>query len=175
MTSFTGRYCYWVLFLRTMALLLFGCILLFFVVNAGAFLSSSLKPGEKAIRVLGLVVICYSSILLFLSILLVLVRQRFNIFFVNGDLFLQDIFTRKKHDVPFDLVKGFSTTEIVTPFLKSHCVILYLNDGRRVEFPKFLLSNFQELKTALKSAGNAYLGHESYRNDFLVKRKYKYA
>ena len=148
-------------------------IFLFLVFTAPTFYQVSSEMGSKAIRWFGYILATLSAAFFVYTLYWGIRRSRFNLFIINEELILQDIFTAQKSHFKIGKVKGFSTSDIHSKFSQFHVVIIYF-DSRTQDFTKLILRNFHELKKALQISGIKYIGHEPYSLTWYGKRKYKY-
>lgn len=63
----------------------------------------------------------------------------------------------KKHDI-----KGFSSSTVPYRIWNFHQIIIYLNDGSKINIMQFAYFNFKDIKPTLVGKNYNYLGHEPY-------------
>jgi hypothetical protein len=99
--------------------------------------------------------------------------QRFIITIEDKNIYLKDILLRKLILLD-NSFKGYSyssygDSRAVYDF---KTLLFYFNDGRIIEFPQFLFTNFKKIHEALLQAKVNFLGNEPYRWKNLISRVY---
>jgi hypothetical protein len=105
----------------------------------------------------------------------VLWTQRFNIIIQNKKVYLKDVFSRKEINLD-NSFKGYSYSSYGSnrAFKDFKTLLFYFNNGRIIEFPQFLYTNFKDIREALYEAGIKFLGHEPYIWKNLISRDYRF-
>ncbi|MFT3934147.1 MAG: hypothetical protein QM726_11065 [Chitinophagaceae bacterium] len=71
-------------------------------------------------------------------------------------------------------IQGYSRTDFGSRGTSKKTLILYLNDGRKINMPKFMYFNFSEIETHFIDNKIKFLGEEPYKWKNLIQRKYQY-
>ena len=104
----------------------------------------------------------------------ILLTERNELIFESGQLSLKDAITGKKNEIDKGEIKGYSTTIYQTKVWNFKSLILYLNNGDKLEFPQFLYWNFEDISQSFSDNSIQYLGHEPYRWKWFDTRHYLY-
>jgi hypothetical protein len=172
MTNFKSKYVYPVLIFR----------ILFFLVAVGSvamFIFRAIPKFTKkhdgletfGLLVCGVLYFGFFIIVFGKSILI----QRYNISIKNGQTVLKDILFGK-HIVLDENCKGFSLSSYGdnSPIYDFKVLIFYFSNGRKVECPQFLYTNFKHIMPALQEHSIHFLGKEPFRWKNLLFRRYHF-
>ena len=85
-----------------------------------------------------------------------------------------NLLTRRKKIINKDDIKGFSTSKVPYRMHDFKQIIVYLNDGTKIDMMQFAYFNFKKIQPVLIEKGYKYLGHESYRWKWINSRVYLY-
>jgi len=100
--------------------------------------------------------------------------ERFTMRIEEGRIIVTDLFTFRKRVFQAADIKGFSLSEYPLRGLKVKSILLYLDNGQKIEFPQFLFFNFKRLTQALQENGFKFLGEEPYVWKWVDSRYYKF-
>lgn len=85
-----------------------------------------------------------------------------------------NILTQKTKTIYKADIKGFSTSTVPYRIWNFKQVIIYVNDGTRIDIMQFAYFNFNKIKQTLVDKKYTYLGHEPYIWKWVNSRVYKY-
>jgi len=94
-------------------------------------------------------------------------HQRFTIRLVGDQIIVKDMILFKRRTLRSNDIKGFSLMEYtmggirLMGWVKGKSIMLYLEDGDKIEFPEFLFMNFTKMDRALEESGLQFFGIES--------------
>ena len=171
MNDFKSEYNYLIFGLRCLFLIL--CVGLFFVFIFKAA-PSFWTNNKSSFKVVGLFAGLFLTVFLPYRLTKLLLTERSNIILQGGQLILNDAITSKDNSIDKSDLKGFSTSIYQTKAWDFKTIILYLNNGDKLEFPQFLYWNFKEIKPTLEDNGIIYLGDEPYRWKWFDTRHYQF-
>lgn len=170
MYSFKTKYNYFIFVLRLL-------VTIFLISFSIGFISeqvhSFLTKNFISIMVIVIVIICFAIYLPYRCIR-ALLKQRNNIMFKDGKIFLRDALAQKEIFIEKPTLKGFSTSIYSTNIWSFKTIIFYFNNGDKLEFPQFIYWNFKDLKPKLIENGISYLGDEPYRWKWFDRRYYMF-
>ncbi|MDF2189230.1 hypothetical protein [Paraflavitalea sp. CAU 1676] len=172
MADFKSKYVYAVFVLRLLLLLaLVGAISLFIFIGI-----PSLTRKHSGIKALGLVAF---GLLLFSYLIFILgkstLTQRYSLVITGKQPMLKDNILGRQ--IPLDEnFKGFSLSSYGDrrAIYDFKTLIFYFSDGRMIELPQFLYTNFKDIQPALASHAVKFLGEEPYRWKNLISRRYHF-
>lgn len=171
MSDFKTRYNYQILIARFFALLLFVAITVFYVFDGFPIIIESHKTN------IAMYISLFLGLLTFLIVIFrfvkVLVTQRFDLTVTSSFIDTRDIFLSKNTRISKEQIKGFSQT-IYSSKYNTPSILLYLNDGTKMEFPQFLYKNFNQLKDELQKHNYNYFGTEPLRWKSFYSRQYTF-
>ncbi len=169
---FKSKYNYFLAVLRLLFLLtLFTCVLLFIFIGV-----PSLVKQHSGIKALGLI---SCGFLLFGYLIVILgksvLTQRYNIVIGNGQTILYDNFLGRNFLLNENF-KGFSFSSYGDgrSGYAFKVLIFYFSNGRKIEMPQFLYTNFKDIMPSLIAASVTYLGEEPFLWKNLFSRKYHF-
>ena len=162
--------------------LVFGLRLLFFLFSIALFLGFIFYAAPKVIQREDFGIKLFIGLLaaLFLAIFLpyrfgkLLLTQRNILAFEDGCLIVTDAILKKQYVVSNYEIKGFSLSKYPTKIWDFDEVVIYLNNGNKMELPQFLYWNFKDIKPAFDDNDVMFLGHEPFRWKFLDSRHYQF-
>ena len=103
-----------------------------------------------------------------------LLRTTKTYLFTNNGIQEYNYLTFSSRYIQRNDIKGFSSSSIpykLTPFKQ---VIIYLNDGTKLDLMQFNFFNFKRIKQALIDLQYTYLGYESYKWKWFDDRYYRF-
>ena len=172
MENFRTKYNYLIFGLRVVFFLFFAGLLFVFLFYAAPRMLQDKSFDFKTF--IGLLAGLFLFLFLPYRFGKLLVTQRDVLSFENEEFQLIDAITGKKHSISVHELKGFSMTKYPTKVWDFKEIILYFNNGRKIELPQFLYLNFREIKPAFESNGLRFLGIEPFRWKFLDSRHYHF-
>jgi len=72
-----------------------------------------------------------------------------------------------------DKIKGYSSSYFGNKN-DIPCIIIYLNNKKHINMPRYLFYDFYDIEDALKEFKIPYLGEEPFFNKFVIAREYKF-
>ncbi|MNR26767.1 hypothetical protein D3C85_1440030 [compost metagenome] len=104
----------------------------------------------------------------------VILKQSNSFIIEEQNIFKISILFGKKELIKANQIKGFSTSEYPIKIWNFKSIILYLENGKKIELPQFLYFNFNEIENQFIEKSIRKLGHEKYKWKFFDSRYYKY-
>lgn len=170
MTDFKSKFVYLIFVLRLLFLVaLLGAISLFVFIGI-----PSLTKQHSGLKAFGLISL---GLLLFGYLIIVLgkstLTQRYNISITNRQAVLHDIILGR-HIALDEKFKGFSLSSYGDrrAIYDFKTLIFYFSNGKKIEFPQFLYTNFKAIMPSLTEHSIKFLGQEPYKWKNLISRHY---
>jgi hypothetical protein len=172
MTEFRSKFVYPVFFVRLVVFLFLVTGVIMVVVIGLPNAWKKHPPAQAIVSILlGLLLFTYLLYIFGKSFL----TQRFIIVIKNETVCLKDIIFRKSISLD-DSFKGYSYSSYgdSSAFKDYKTLLFYFHDGRIIEFPQFLFTNFKHIHEALLNAKMIFLGNEPYIWKNLISRVYHF-
>ena len=170
MTDFKSRYIYPIFIFR-----LIGLLVLIATISVFIFIGiPSLTKQHSGLKAFGLISI---GLLLFAYLIIMLgkstLTQRYSVLKSYDQVILHDnLFGR--HIALDENFKGFSLSSYADKrsVFDFKTLVFYFSNGKKVEMPQFLYSNFKDIIPWLTEQHINFLGHEPYKWKNLFSRHY---
>lgn len=120
--------------------------------------------------------IIFSMIMIYLAyhFIVLIIKQSNNFIIDEGNIFIVSILSGKKELLKKTDIKGFSTSEYPLKIWTFKSIILYLQNGKKIEFPQFLYFNFNEIENMLIENSIRNFGHEKHKWKSIISRHYEF-
>ena len=103
-----------------------------------------------------------------------IIKQSNNLIIEEGNIYKVSILCGKKELLKKNDIKGFSTSEYPLKIWTFKSIILYLQNGQKVEFPQFLYFNFNEIENILIENSIRNFGYEKHKWKSITSRHYEF-
>lgn len=170
MNQFKTRFNYLILITRFISVLFFGALSAMMIYT----IIQNLKSNDYlAVIFFGTV---FTSIIIYLTYYFakIIFKQSYNLKIEENNIFKISILSGKKELLKINEIKGFSTSEYPIKIWTFKSIILYLENGMKIELPQFLYFNFNEIEGELFKNSILKFGHEKYKWKFFDSRYYQY-
>jgi hypothetical protein len=134
-------------------------------------------PDSKGVAVF---IILIFSLMSYRTVWLI-ITQRFNFEILEDKITVIDMLIRKKKELTYDSIKGYSLGILKTKVPDWKEIVIYCNDGKIYQIPQYGFFNFKTLKTSItRNVKMNYLGEEGIDYTFegafkrLTSRQYRF-
>ena len=167
---FKTNFNYVILILRFFSLLFFGAL------SAGMIyvIILNLKSDDYLATIFfGML---FTSLMIYFTYLFIIaiIKQSYNFTFEEGSIYKISVLSRKKELLKITEIKGFSTSEYPLKIWNFKSIILYFQNGKKIELPQFLYFNFKEIENKLIENSIRKFGHEKHKWKSITSRHYEF-
>ncbi|GGF25957.1 hypothetical protein [Flavobacterium limi] len=120
--------------------------------------------------------IIFNLIMIYFTYLLIIaiIKQSYNFTFEEGSIYKISVLSRQKELLKTTEIKGFSTSEYPLKIWNFKSLILYFQNGKKIELPQFLYFNFKEIENKLIENSIRKFGHEKHKWKSITSRHYEF-
>jgi hypothetical protein len=97
---------------------------------------------------------------------------RYGIIMTDDAILLKDYLFWGKKDIT-EQIKGYSDS-FYGYKNDINCLVIYLKDNSHINLPRYMYFNYSLIQPALQNKGIHYLGEETFKDKWLIKRVYRY-
>ena len=170
MNQFRTRFNYLILITRVISVLFFGALSAMMIYIVIQNLQSN---DYLAVIFFGTL---FTSIMVYLTYYFakIIFNQSYNFKIEENNIFKISILSGKKELLKTNEIKGFSTSEYPLKIWTFKSIILYLENGKKIELPQFLYFNFGKIEDEFIKNSIRNLGHEKHKWKLWDSRYYEF-
>jgi len=106
------------------------------------------------------------------QIVYITLTLRYGIKIIDKSIVLKDFLFWRERNIT-GKIRGYSSS-FAGNYHDIKCIIIYLEDGRHINLPRYMYLNYMDIEPALKQYGLTFLGTEPYTCKYIVARGYAY-